>query len=212
MPKWLRWLNCIFCGIALILVGIAFFTSDTFTSYILLLAGLFILFAFILTAYWYTASSFHIDYNDTGIVKRWGKITYKRIPYSRIKGASLECAVTYRYDIPYRDEQRREKAALILYESDISFLSSVSSRSCYPVHFSVRFNSLCSDFLDVECLKKALEKTNAKIYITEQILYLHKEILDELLKCHPARFVVAYCDQVDNTEKRISYQYFSVQS
>jgi hypothetical protein len=56
-----------------------------------------------------------------------------------------------------------------------------------------------------------LKKTNAKIYITEQILSLYKEILDEFLACYPERFIVAYYDQADGAEKKISYQYFFAQ-
>lgn len=209
IPKWLYWIISICTTIALILVGTAFFTEPQFTSDLLLLAVMSLLCACVVTFFWCVKSLFNVQYDISEILKKWGTITYKKIPYSKVEGASLERAVCYRYNIPFRDQQKREKAVLVLYQSNISFVSCVCSDSCYPVGNCARTNVLCSNFFNVESLQALLDKTYVDIYITEQILSLYKDNIMELIKQNPKRFIVAFYDSVDRKEKKLSYDLFS---
>ena len=211
IPKWLYWIISICTTIALILVGTAFFTEPQFTSDLLLLAGMSLLSAYIVTSFWYVKSLFNVHYGVSEILKKFGKITYKKIPYSKVEGASLELAVAYRYNIPFRDQHKKEKAVLVLYQSNMSFVSCVCSDSCYPIGNShcVRTNVLCCDFFNMESLHALFDKTDVDIYITEQILSLYKDNIMELIKHNPKRFIVAFYDSIDGKEKKLSYDLFS---
>lgn len=207
-PKWLRWLNLILSGIVLILLAVGLFWNHENMANFVMLAILTFFLIFIITAFWYAETLFNVYYDDTVIIKRWGKIAYKKIPYTIIEGASIECAVWYPYHIPYRDEQGKVKATFILYKSDISFRSCVKSTSCYHVRSSARLNVLCDDFLNIEHLKILLYKTAISFYITEQILSLYKDDLSPLLKQYSTRFIVAYYDENENAERKLSYEQF----
>lgn len=209
VPRWLCWIILIFACIALILVGIAFFIGLQFSSDLLLLAGMSFCCACIVTLFWCVTSSFNVHYDNSEILKKWGKITYKRIPYSKIEGASLECAVCHRYNIPFRDQDKKEKAALVIYQSNISFVSCVCSNSCYPMRSNARMNVLCSDFFNMESVQALLDKTCVDIYITEQMLLLYKHDIMELIEQRPKRFIIAFYDLVSKTEKKLSYDLFS---
>ena len=207
-PKWLSWLDLILFGMAVTFVAIGLFGHRENMSNFIMLAIVTFLLIVIITAFWYVAELFNVYYDGTVIIKCWGKIAYKRIPYTKIEGASIECALQYPYQIPYRDEQGKIKAALILYQSDISFCSCVKSASCYHVRSSARLNVLCDDFLNIEHLKVLIDKTLISIYITEQILLLYKEDLSPLLEQYSTRFIVAYYDENEKTERKVSYEHF----
>ena len=85
IPKWLYWIISICTTIALILVGTAFFTEPQFTSDLLLLAGMSLLSAYIVTSFWYVKSLFNVHYGVSEILKKFGKITYKKYPIQKLK-------------------------------------------------------------------------------------------------------------------------------
>lgn len=145
----------------------------------------------------------HLRFEDTAILNCLGKLVLKRIPYEKVLGATIQYAMNpYKY--PYLDPENKERAVLTLYQSDVSFLFDIKSNSGIG-WYGGGLNALCYDLSYEKHLRILLDKTPIKVYITEQMLTLHYDLLSDILQAYPDRFFVAYLDKLVQEEKRAPY-------
>lgn len=149
------------------------------------------------------AMSFNLVFDEDHIKARFLTFTYKKIPYSKVEGIAIKGACRGgRYgSSPDLDEHKKQQAALVLY--DTKFYN-ITSKGGWDMASS--FGALCCCYLDTTNLKVLLEKTKLSIYITEQMLNVHQEQLNEILTAYPDRFVVAYYDVNEAAEKKMPYK------
>lgn len=146
----------------------------------------------------------HVCFDDTFVSVCLGKIVLKRIPYEKIMGATILRAMSHIYLHPYLDLQNKERGVLTLYQSDCSFLYGLKSKSGIVCHGS-NPNVLCYDLAYTEHLPILLKKTKVCIYVTEQMLALHKDLLTQTLQRNPDRIFVACFDKAIHEERIMPY-------
>ena len=199
-------------GIVLLLsslcILLAFFGSRSTLELVVTLCCISLFSSLFLTLMYCISDLFNCLFADNEIKVRWANLTYKRIPYSKIEGITVEGAVGYRYKIPFRDKSKKQKAALVLYESNVSFLEDIKSNSECTKPFPSLVNALCGSFLEEKDLQILLDKTTLPIYVTEQMLTLHQEKLKKILSSSPDRFIIAYYDRLGGIEQKMPYPKF----
>ena len=146
----------------------------------------------------------HVRFEGTAILICLGKLVLKRIPYERVQGATIECAVSQPFRYPYLDREGKARAVLTLCRSEISSSSDIKSDSVIN-WFDHRHDALCCDLCYEKHLKILLDKTPIKVYITESMLTLHNDLLYDALQAYPERFVVACFDKTTQKEQHMPY-------
>lgn len=133
-------------------------------------------------------------FTDTEILVRYDKKVTNRIPYEKIEGVLVCAAMKHPgrgSPIPLYDEDKRPIAALMLYESDTSFIYGLSPNCGSVVDGACgESNVLYNRPFDRDGFEKLVEKTDVRIHITEQIFLLYPRYfefcLDRLLiVCNP---------------------------
>lgn len=206
-PKWLRYSGYSISAITLIAVLIYILTDNQNWLFViaLTLPGPMLAFSFLLALLQNKKPKFtHVCFSDTGASVCLGKAVLKRIPYEKVAGATILRAMSYPYLGSYWDSECKERGVLTLYQSNCSFLHGLNSKAGIVCH-GYNMNALCYDLSYAEHLSILLEKTAACIYVTEQMLALHKELLMPTLQVSPDRFFVAYLDKSSQKEKIIPY-------
>lgn len=150
----------------------------------------------------------HVRFEGTAILICLGKLVLKRIPYERVHGATIECAVSQPFRYPYLDREGKARAVLTLCRSEISSSSDIKSDSVIN-WFDHRHDALCYDLCYEKHLKILLDKTPIKVYITESMLTLHNDLLYDVLQAYPERFFVAHFNKIAHEEQRTSYAKYS---
>lgn len=207
-PKWVRYSSYSLSVVSILAIFLYILTDNMTWIVVFALTGWSFMLTFsILLALLNTNQKpklTHICFGDTFISVCLGKIVLKRIPYEKIKGATISRAMSPPYLYSYFDQEGKERSILTLYQSDCSFLPGLNSKAGI-VCKGYNMNALCYDLAYAEHLPVLLEKTAVYIYITEQMFILHKDVLIQALQSNPDRFFVACFDNVAGEEKKIPY-------
>lgn len=142
---------------------------------------------------------------NEGIHVKRGKRLLRRISYAKITAilidgmrGDLNCGTVY-------DKNRIPKACMSIYDTeDINSKIFCRSKSNTPP-YAEPINGWYAYPLNTKHLEILLNKTNAHVYISEQILKAHKDELKEMLDTFSDRVTVAYYDHTEKEEKKALY-------
>lgn len=142
-------------------------------------------------------------FTDAEILVRYGQKITNRIPYEKIEGIVVCAAQKYVGKggyVPLLDEDKRPIAALMLYDSDTSFIYGLSSECRKGVNGACgESNVLYNRLFDRDGFEKLVEKTSIRIHITEQIFLLYRSYFD---RCLDRLLIVC---KADGETKRLWY-------
>ena len=112
--------------------------------------------------------------SETEIQVYFFKWVYKKVSYSDIKGILIKGAVD-RYFFPIVDDLKKQIAIISFYDSEISFKRKLCSNSWISVPSPVEYNLLCYGIFNPKNIEIIMKNTQLDIYITEEILRIHKD-------------------------------------
>jgi len=190
--------------ILLVLVITSYFVDDNILELTINLCLIIFTVLTFLTIMFCINDLYNCKFTDTDIIVRWGVLTYKRVPYTRIEGITIKGAVR-QYKAPIKTG-KKQRAVVVFFDSPFSFMAGMTSKSVWVI--PTYLESLCYCFLDIEKLRVLLENTKKNIFITEQMLNLYQEQLKSITNDFGDRFIVAYYDIKDSRERKIPYKNF----
>ena len=130
----------------------------------------------------YLICSKTIKFSKTEIQLCFFQWIYKRIPYHDIKGILIKGAVDC-YFFPIVDNQKKQVAVMSFYNSEIPYKQNLCSSSWISIPCPAEYNNLCYDIFDVRNINVLMDNTQLDIYITKEILCIHKDyIIYNLMK------------------------------
>jgi len=207
--KWVIWLNIITVLLSIVALIIAFFTTSNKEDFwsLAMLCGAFIfttvllfvseiLGAMCMDDVYLTNEDIQIKNGN----KMLGEISYAKITAILIDGmrGDLNSGTVH-------DKNRRPKACMsIYYAEDATSKIFCRSKSNTPP-YAKSIDGWYSYPLNANHLAIILNKTNALVYISEQILKARKDELKEILDNFSDRVTVAYYDKTEKEEKKAPY-------
>lgn len=193
-------------GISVILVPLIIILSleKSFKDVLPILIMYMFIIACILVIY-VSKSGFKCKYLDSEIRLYWFGWNYKKISYAKIKGIDIRVAVD-RHSFPIKDINGRQMAVISLYASEYSFRQSIKPNSYICIPYKTNNMITCS-CLSVYDLCNLLKNTELDIYITEEVMTLYKNELNEILIQNPLRIRIV-CSSVDKQTIIVSYNHY----
>lgn len=207
--KWVIWLNIITVLLSVVVLIITFFTTsdrDVFLSLAMLCGAFIFTTALVFLSEILTAMCMDDVYltNKDIQIKRGNRMLWK-ISYDKITAILID---GMRGDLnpgTVHDKSRRPKACMSMYDTeDANSKIFCRSKSNTPP-YAKSIDGGYSYPLNIDHFEILLNKTNAHVYISAQILKAHKDELKEILDKFSDRVTVAYYDKTEKEEKKAPY-------
>ena len=145
---------------------------------------------------------FSCQYTDAEIVLLFGGWPYKRISYVKIQGITIRGAVDQAgYPIKKNNKQR---AVVSGYDSPYSLLTYMRKDGISFMPFSYEHDLLFHSYINEGDFETLLMRTDVPIYVTKEMMDLHKESLSNVLQKYSERVKVAINTHMDDFEGYVS--------
>lgn len=135
----------------------------------------------------FIASGFKITFDEKEIRYLWFGLVYKRTTYDKISAISIRHAKNWK-GYTLRGEDGRCCVLISLYSSDVSFLVNRQDDIGDAIINSGESDCILKIPFNDECLQQLIDKTDARIYLSNGIIKQNKPELLYFLDVHYNRF------------------------
>lgn len=170
---------------------------------IIYLCGAFFIASLIVLIAYYYMKLFYCVFSESEIKLCWWFWTYKKLSYSKIKAITIRGAVDQKF-FPICDANGKQKAIISLYKSESTFRPDMLPNGISVIPPGEK-ELLCYTFLTADNLKTLFDKTEVSAYITEEMIKLYEEQLDEILTMYAERVIVSCYNKFDSKTQMIPY-------